>query len=109
MVAPLISTTGVLTLSSMSVTARVESVSNARRTRTRTLVATFGHVLGGACGILRFLLLNHRLGLSFPSFGGLQAILKVTHAGEILIEPLAIRGPYTALQDHGPVRTRRQG
>ena len=52
MVAPLISTTGVLTLSSISVTARVESVSKARRTRPYMLATLAMYCAGlvGSCG-----------------------------------------------------------
>src|ERR1700746_268603 len=56
MVAPLISTTGVATLSSIRVTARVESVSKANRTK-RYILATLAMCcagLAGSCGSASF-------------------------------------------------------
>ena len=88
---------GELTLSSISVMLRVESVSKARRAMSY-MRRTFSMYSRGLAGSTGGFALTTGLRLLLPLRGLHQALLQVAHAGEVLVEPLAVARADVALQ-----------
>ena len=59
------------------------------------------HVGGGIRGIDGHGRLNHGLGLGFPTARGLQPVLQIAHAREVLVESVAIARRHAALEFTG--------
>ena len=89
MVSPANVTTGVPTLLSISVIARVESVSNASRARSY-MTFTLSMYCAGLAGLDRRGDAHDRLGFALPVARLLEAVLEVADAGEILVETAAV-------------------